>query len=122
MIGVGLLEYAVLFFVSFLLAYLLTFSPKKQGKFDEAVTGAGAVTGVLAIACPLCNVLLVGLLGAGFMLTIIEPLRPFLGMFSIGVLGILSYTRFQSKNTCRNCVPNETKQSSVGKEGITHET
>ena len=68
-------------------------APKKDG---AAV--AGAVGGVIAFGCPVCNVLLVSLFGSAAVLAYIEPLRPWLGVAAVFVLGIAAYSLVQRKH------------------------
>lgn len=64
---------------------------RKIAPSDPALTGGGrALAGTLlsffAVGCPICNKLVVLLLGLGGAMTIFNPLRPFLGITSIVLL------------------------------------
>ncbi|HLD18616.1 MAG TPA: hypothetical protein VJB90_01240 [Candidatus Nanoarchaeia archaeon] len=62
---------------------------KKQTKpsiaCNSLVTGGG-VAGFLTFGCSLCNKILVFLIGITGVLTYFDPIRPFLGFLSIGLL------------------------------------
>lgn len=47
----------------------------------------GGVFGFLGFACPICNKLLLFLLGSGFLLTYFEPIRPFVGILGVLLMG-----------------------------------
>lgn len=61
---------------------------------DYAATG-GAVGGVFAFGCAVCNQLLVALLGVSGVLMYFAPLQPFLGVASVAVLGAAVYGRLK---------------------------
>lgn len=94
------LDYFFLATTSIMLAALISlklyFKSEKQVGAKE-LAGGGA--GFIAFSCPICNVLLVALLGGATIMTFIEPLRPILGMVSIAILGYLIYNTLQ----CRDC-------------------
>lgn len=46
-----------------------------------------------SVGCPVCNKVVVLLLGLGGAMTIFNPLRPFLGLASIVLLGITLFLR-----------------------------
>lgn len=49
--------------------------------------GAGGALALFAIACPVCNKLVVALLGAGGALSYYEPVQPLLGLLSLALIG-----------------------------------
>jgi hypothetical protein len=49
-------------------------------------TAAGGGLAFLAVACPTCNVLVVGVLGTSGALSLFAPLQPLLGIVGIGAL------------------------------------
>jgi len=55
--------------------------PLRQGHLS-----VGGVFAFLAIGCPVCNKIVVVLLGVGGALTYFEPIQPFLGMLSVVML------------------------------------
>jgi hypothetical protein len=66
------------------------------GKRSIAGTGrafAGALLSFFSVGCPVCNKVVVLLLGLGGAMTIFNPLRPFLGLASIVLLGVTLFLR-----------------------------
>ncbi len=88
------LDYFFLSTTSVLLAINLIVLLEKKTKKDGSMLGGGFL-GFLAFACPICNMILVSLLGATFILAFIEPLRPFFGAAAIIIL--LATLYFQLK-------------------------
>src|SRR3989338_7861310 len=100
MIEATLQDYFFLASTSILLAALISlklYHRSKKSIGAKELVGGGA--GFLAFSCPICNVLLVSALGAGTVLTFIEPLRPIAGIASIAILGFLLYKEL----TCEDC-------------------
>lgn len=56
---------------------------------------AGGVLSFLAVGCPLCNKVVVLLLGASGALTYFEPLQPLLGVASVLLLGYAVWLRLR---------------------------
>ena len=66
----------------------LTYYGRKTATKKCNVTAtAGGVFGFLTFGCSICNKILVLLLGVTGVLTYFEPVRPALGVLSIGLLG-----------------------------------
>lgn len=66
------------------------------GKRSLAGTGrafGGALLSFFSVGCPVCNKVVVLLLGLGGAMTIFNPLRPFLGLASIVLLGVTLFLR-----------------------------
>jgi hypothetical protein len=66
------------------------------GKRSIAGTGrafAGALLSFFSVGCPVCNKVVVLLLGLGGAMTIFNPLRPFLGLASIILFGVTLFLR-----------------------------
>lgn len=78
------LDYVFLFTTSILAAAYLAIPAAACGHDGKAA--GGSVLGVLAFACPICDVLLVLLFGASFLLSFFNPLRPIIGVLSVLVL------------------------------------
>jgi len=100
MIPSTLLDYFFLATTSIMLAVLISlklyYRSEKQLGAKEFV---GSATGFIAFSCPICNMLLVALLGGATIMAFIEPLRPILGVVSIAVLSYLIYNTLQ----CKEC-------------------
>lgn len=69
---------------------------------DDGAATASAALGFLAFACPTCNALLLALFSSSALLTYVDPLRPLLGVVSVGLFAGLLYVR--SQRTCETCV------------------
>src|SRR5713226_7671848 len=66
------------------------------GKHSLAGSGrvfGGAVLSFFSVGCPVCNKVVVLLLGLGGAMTIFNPLRPLLGLASIVLLGVTLFLR-----------------------------
>jgi hypothetical protein len=67
-----------------------------QGKGPLLGSGrafAGTLLSFFSVGCPVCNKVVVLLLGVGGAMTIFNPLRPFLGLASIVLLGVTLFLR-----------------------------
>jgi hypothetical protein len=53
----------------------------------------GALLSFFSVGCPVCNKVVVLLLGLGGAMTIFNPLRPYLGLASIVLLGVTLFLR-----------------------------
>jgi hypothetical protein len=54
---------------------------------------AGGILSFLSVGCPVCNQVVVLLLGAGGAMTFFNPLRPFLGAAAIVILAVTLFLR-----------------------------
>lgn len=61
----------------------------------ERPTTAGGLFAFLAVGCPLCNKIVVLLLGASGALTYYQPVQPFLGALSVLLLGYALWLRLR---------------------------
>lgn len=52
------------------------------------MAGAGAVIGFLGIACPVCNKVLVFLVGSTLLLEYFEPVRPYVALGGVALLAL----------------------------------
>ena len=66
---------------------------KNTAKKCNYAASGGAVGGFLAFACPVCNQILLLLFGAPALMAYFEPVRPFLGFLSVGLLSGALYVR-----------------------------
>ncbi len=100
MIEATVLDYFFLAATSIMLATLISlklyYNSGKQLGAKELVGGAA---GFVAFSCPICNALLVALLGGATIMAFIEPLRPIFGVASMAILGYLIYNTVH----CREC-------------------
>jgi len=79
---------------------LTTLSPgtPKSASSSRRMSGsgrtlAGALLSFFSVGCPICNKLVVFLLGIGGAMTFFNPLRPFLGIASIALLAVTLFLR-----------------------------
>src|SRR6266487_354714 len=80
---------------------LMTLYPRPSqkttpGKRSRAGTGrafGGVLLSFFSVGCPVCNKVVVLLLGLGGAMTIFNPLRPFLGLASLILLGVTLFLR-----------------------------
>jgi hypothetical protein len=56
---------------------------------------AGTLLSFFSVGCPVCNKVVVLLLGMGGAMTIFNPLRPFLGLASIALLSVTLFLRLR---------------------------
>lgn len=81
------------------LATLYPVEPKQATpNSNRSLAGSGrALTGTLlsffSVGCPVCNKVVVLLLGFGGAMTFFNPLRPFLGLASIALISVTLYMR-----------------------------
>ncbi len=69
--------------------------------------GAGSLAVYLAIACPVCNKLILLALGFSGALNVFAPIQPIIGVASIAFLaGTLIYRLRQIARACERCVGN----------------
>ena len=69
-----------------------------QGKGSLLGSGralGGALLSFFSVGCPVCNKVVVLLLGMGGAMTLFNPLRPFLGLASIALLSITLFLRLR---------------------------
>lgn len=80
----------------------LHFYRKSGGARGDFAAIGGGVTGLFAFGCPVCNALLVSLVGTGALLTYYEPVRPVVGVLAIGMLGAALYLKLKDRK-CPSC-------------------
>lgn len=89
------LDYVFLLTTSLLIAVYLAIPENKVCKPYGAFSGG--FLGFLAFGCPICNKLLVLLLGFDFMYGMVNPIRPILGIVSVIVLGYAIENKWAAK-------------------------
>ena len=55
--------------------------------------GSGSILGVLGVACPICNKVLLAIFGSGLLLTYFEPVRLYVGLLGTGILLFALYRK-----------------------------
>jgi len=68
-------------------------TPGKQSIAGTGRAFGGALLSFFSVGCPVCNKVVVLLLGLGGAMTIFNPLRPFLGLASLVLLGVTLFLR-----------------------------
>ena len=87
--------------------YVRSNTTTSVGETPVAPQGPGAgrsisasVLTVFAIGCPICNKLVVALLGVSGALSYFAPIQPFLGMLSVTLLLVGLAVRLRTSNSC----------------------
>jgi hypothetical protein len=62
-----------------------------------ASAGSGGVLGVLGVACPICNKILLAVFGSGLLLTYFEPVRLYVGLLGAVVLLLALYRKLTAR-------------------------
>jgi hypothetical protein len=93
-------EYLVLA-ATVLLAAVWAWLPGRA-RGTAGVTGAGVLS-ALAIGCPVCNKLVVALLGVSGALGIWAPIQPALAVVSVIALGLAVWLRWRAGRTPTSC-------------------
>lgn len=76
---------------------------RRGGESSTAVFGTSVVS-ALAVGCPVCNKIVVGLLGVSGALGVWAPIQPVLAVLSVAVLGaavVLRWRRRECTDACR---------------------
>lgn len=69
-----------------------------------APTSAAGIGAYLAIGCPICNKIIVGVLGISGAVNVFAPLQPFIGAASVAVLAVTLVWRLRRRATgCPDC-------------------
>jgi hypothetical protein len=77
-------------------------SPSDGGSVPAS---AGSVAAYLAIGCPICNKIIVAVLGVSGAVDVFAPLQPIIGAASIGLLGATLVWRLRMRaQGCARCV------------------
>ena len=71
-------------------------APRKRSLAGTGRAFGGALLSFFSVGCPVCNKVVVLLLGLGGAMTIFNPLRPYLGLASIVLLGITLFLRVRA--------------------------
>lgn len=61
--------------------------------------GSGSVLGMLGVACPICNKVLLAIFGSGLLLTYFEPIRLYVGLLGTGILLFALYRKLAARAT-----------------------
>ncbi len=66
--------------------YLSSLIIRASAKNQDEKALTGGFLGFLAVACPICNKVLLWAFGATLLLQYLEPIRPFIGLLSVIIL------------------------------------
>ena len=70
--------------------------PRTAGcSIQQGKTFSGGLLSVLAVGCPVCNKIVLLLLGTSGALTYFEPIQPILGLLSVGLLAAAVWLRWR---------------------------
>jgi hypothetical protein len=94
------LDYLFLALTAGFLGYYTLQRAERRSDDDRTAT-ASAVLGFLAFGCPICNAFLLALFSSSALMTYFDPLRPLLGVVSVGLFAGLLYSR--SQRSCDTC-------------------
>jgi hypothetical protein len=85
--------------LSLMTLYPLPSRKAAQGKGSLLGSGrafAGTLLSFFSVGCPVCNKVVVLLLGMGGAMTLFNPMRPFLGLASIALLSVTVFLRVRA--------------------------
>lgn len=75
-------------------------APREGTPATARGAASGGVLSILAVGCPVCNKLVVAILGASGALQFLSPLQPVLGIGSVALLAFVLHRRLQAERTC----------------------
>jgi len=99
MTSVTALDYAFLLLTSVLTGFYISlhsFQKKHNDLACDAAAAGGWLGGFLGFGCPICNKILVLVLGVAGVLTFIEPYRPLIGLTGVIFMGLALYSKSMS--------------------------
>lgn len=87
-------------FVGFVAATYVGDTRPEDHSRSQGKTLTGALFSVFAIGCPICNALVVAVLGTGGALSYFAPVQPLLGLLSSGLLFYALQVRLRGERSC----------------------
>lgn len=96
-------NYATLVLSAVLLGLIAaTFTlPSRRRAAAGAGSGVAGAAAAVAMACPVCSPLAIPLLGTGGLLAFAAPLRGWIALFSVVLLGVTLLLRLRAASTCQ---------------------
>jgi hypothetical protein len=91
--------------IGLLVATYVRVAPANRDVNGTGKTLGGGVLSTFAIGCPICNKIVVALLGIGGALNYWAPVQPFLGLFSVALLGLAFVYRLRADAACPTSIP-----------------
>lgn len=90
-------DYIFLSITSILAAILgATFAFPASCTLQEGKLAGGGMLSFLTVGCPICNKIILLLLGTGGALRYFEPIQPLIGVVSIALLGVAIWIRLRA--------------------------
>jgi uncharacterized membrane protein (Fun14 family) len=71
----------------------------------KRTAGAGAIIGFLGIACPVCNKVLVLLIGSALLLEYFEPVRLYVALAGVGLLAAAVWIKLTRSECVKAAIP-----------------
>lgn len=100
---VRVVDYVVLSIVTALAVGIgATYAMPKSCPLSRNKLLSGGILSFIAIGCPVCNVAVVALIGAGGALAWFAPLQPFIGLGAILMLSIALFMQIRDVRRARN--------------------
>ena len=99
-------DYVFLFLNSGLIGTYIglhSYEKHERSKKGDALATTGSIANIFAVGCPICNKVLVALLGASAVMAYFEPMRIWLGLFSAGVIGSALWFKIKNVKSCVEC-------------------
>lgn len=82
---------------------LHTYEKHERSKKGDVLATTGSIANIFAVGCPVCNKLLVALLGVSAVMSFFEPLRAWLGVFSAGMILFALWFKIKKVKSCIAC-------------------
>lgn len=119
MVPAGPLDYLFLMLTSLLVGAFVALHLYGR-RANSAHRGEGTILGgslgsIVAFGCPICNKLLVVLIGVGGALNFIDPYRPVIGTLSVAAMGTAVYLKAQAVRSPVACSVPTTRKEQVAK-------
>ena len=76
----------------------------KKSKNADFLAVSGGIVNVFVIGCPICNVLIISLIGTSATLNYFAPIQPILGVLSTTVILMAIYFKVKNLKDCKYCV------------------
>ncbi len=85
--------------------YVRIAGPEREVPDRSPRTAGATLLSTFAVGCPICNKLIVALIGVGGAVSYWAPLQPILGVLSVGLLGTGLALRLSGSVVCRTPAP-----------------
>lgn len=85
--------------------YVSTGAPQREVPDRSRRTAGATLLSTFAVGCPICNKLIVALIGVGGAASYWAPLQPILGVLNVGLLGTGLALRVSGGVVCQTATP-----------------